>query len=242
MSGHSKWATTKHKKAKTDAQKGKAFTKVVREIMMAARLGGADPDHNSRLRLAIQKAKEANMPRDNVSRAIAKGAGKDGDSAYEEIQFEAYGPHGVALLIETLTDNRNRTVPNLRMILGKEDGSIATKGAVSYLFSKKGLFLFEPGSPQDDIMAVVTEAGADEFDVQEDGSIEVLCEPSAFEVIKNALDQAKLTYVSASIDMIASTTVPLPKEHAEQILHLIEKLEDDDDVQNIYSNGDFSAA
>ena len=240
MSGHNKWSTIKHKKAKTDQQRGKIFSKLVREIMVAVKELGPDPDANTRLRLAIQKAKDENMPNDNIKRAIQKGAGGDGDKPLEEITFEGYGPNGVAILIETLTDNRNRTVPNIRIILNKNKGNLAEKGAVSYLFSKKGLIVFEPGQSEETIMEVATEAGADDIDIKEDASIEVLTATNTFEEVRKAFDQNNLSYISAEMQHIPSTWIDLEGADSRALLTLIDSLEDDDDVQNVYTNGPFS--
>ena len=240
MSGHSKWSTIKHKKAKTDAQRGKIFTKIVREISTAARIGGGDIDANPRLRIAVQKAKDVNMPSDNIKRAIQKGTGSGNEDQFEEITFEAYASDGIAMLIETLTDNRNRTVPNIRSLLSKVGGSLATKGAVAYQFSKKGIFIFEPGTPEEQLMDVTLSAGADDIINKEDGSIEVLTTPEYFEAVREACDIATLSYASASLEMVPQTTVSLADDKAEKILKLIEKLEDDDDVQAVYSNAEFS--
>lgn len=240
MSGHNKWSQIKHKKAKTDSQKGKAFSKIVREIIVSARAGGGDPNGNSRLRLAIQKAKEANMPSDNVKRAIQKGTGALEGVTYEEILFEAYGPGGVALLIETLTDNRNRTVSNLRALLTKASGSLATKGAVAYLFEKKGVINFSKNCNQDTVVSVATDAGAEDVDLRDDGGVEVLVQPHDYETVKKAFDDAKLVYENAEITMLAKTLVPLAEDQAKKVLQLIEHIEDDEDVQSVYTNLEIS--
>jgi len=239
MSGHSKWSTIKRKKAAIDSKRGKLFTKVVREITSATRLGGGDPDGNPRLRLAIDKARDLNMPNDNIKRAIQKGQGADAGDAFEDILFEAYAPFGVALLIETLTDNRNRTVPSLRSALTKAGGSLATKGAVSYLFNQKGIFIFEPGVSEEQVVDIATSNGADDVDLKDDGSIEVDCDPSHFHGLNEALEKAKLKPSNASLEMIPTVSVPLTLEQAQKIMALIEKLEDDDDVQAVHSNAEF---
>lgn len=238
MAGHNKWSSIKHKKAKTDAQKGKQFSKVGREIMMAAKLGGADADLNPRLRLALQKAKQVNMPNENVKRAIQKGAGGDDDSQLEEITYEAFGPNGVALLIDTLTDNRNRTVSNIKAILGKGGANMATPGAVSYLFEKKGLLLFDQGIDTDKVIDIATESGADDVDLKDDGSVEVVTNVQDYESVKQAFDSSSIEYESAEITMIPSTSVRLSEEDAEKIITLLEKIEEDDDVQDVYANFD----
>jgi YebC/PmpR family DNA-binding regulatory protein len=236
MSGHNKWSTIKHKKAKTDAQRGKIFSKISREITQAVRMGGSDPEMNSRLRLAIQKAKEANMPNDNLSRAIQKGAGLSDDNDFEEIQFEAYGPNGVGILIDVLTDNRNRSVANIKVILNKSGASMAKKGAVSYQFSLKGLFVFEPGINEAKIMDLAIENGAADVVSKEDGSIEIVCEPRQFEPIKQAFDAESLKYATATVTKLPDALTEVDSETAEKIMKIIEKLEDDDDVQDVYSN------
>jgi YebC/PmpR family DNA-binding regulatory protein len=239
MSGHSKWSTIKHKKAKTDAQRGKIFTKIVREITTAARLGGGDDEANPRLRLALQKAKEVNMPNDNIKRAIQKGAGTDDDGNFEEITFEGYASDGVALLIEVLTDNRNRTVPNIRSVLSKFGGNLAAKGAVSYLFDKKGVLLVEPGPSEDAVMNIALNVDVDDVISRPDGSFEILTVPEHFESVYNAFKKSDVACASASITMVPQTTVLIPSEKAEKLMALIEKLEEDDDVQAVYSNADF---
>lgn len=236
MSGHSKWSTIKHKKAKTDAQKGKFFAKVSREIIMAAKLGGADPSMNSRLRLAIAKAKEVNMPNDNIKRAIQRGAGSGEDSQLEEITYEGYGPNGVAILINTLTDNKNRTVSNLKIILSKAGGSMATKGAVSYLFSKKALFLFPSTASFDLIMEESLAFDVEDLDQKEDGSIELIAAPESFEGLSTLFQDKNIPVESSSITMLASTSVSVSPESEEKLIQLMEKLEDDDDVQDVFAN------
>ncbi|RAP37782.1 YebC/PmpR family DNA-binding transcriptional regulator [Candidatus Marinamargulisbacteria bacterium SCGC AAA071-K20] len=240
MSGHSKWSTIKHKKAKTDAQRGKQFSKVAKEIVMAAKLGGGDPDQNPRLRLALQKAKQVNMPNENVKRAVQKGAGGGDESALEEVTYEAFASHGVALLIEALTDNRHRTVANIKSILGKGGANMATPGAVSYLFEKKGLFLFEPEVDADKVIDQATELGAEDVDLKDDDSIEVLTGTTEFESVKDGFDSAELVYQSAEITMIPSTTIVLSEEDGEKIIALLEKIEEDDDVQDVYANFDIN--
>ncbi|MFC1617554.1 YebC/PmpR family DNA-binding transcriptional regulator, partial [Candidatus Margulisiibacteriota bacterium] len=209
MSGHNKWSTIKHKKAKADKQKGKIFSKLVKEIMMAAKLGDPDPDMNPRLRLAIQKAKEANMPNDNINRAIQKGSSNADESNLDEITFEIYAPFGVAIIAEALTDNRNRTIPNIKSILNKADATLATRGAVSYQFDKKGLIVFEPGSDEDTVMEIATENDAEDMLTNDDGSIEVTTEPKNFEQVKKAFDEKEIAYVSAEITMIPQNTISL---------------------------------
>lgn len=236
MSGHNKWSTIKHKKAKTDAQKGKAFSKVSKEIIMAVKLGGSDTEMNPRLRLALQKAKEVNMPNENIKRAIVKGEGSGDDSNLEEIVFEGYASDGVGLIITALTDNRNRTVANVKMILSKGGGSMATKGAVSYQFNQKGFIYFEPGFSEDDIIEIALESGAEDVQSKDDGSIEVITDVTELENVRRAFDEKQLRYETASLTMIPSNWISLSEEKATKLLTLIEKLEDDDDVQDVYSN------
>ena len=238
MSGHNKWSKIKHKKAKTDVQKGRIFSKIVREVMVAAKTGGADPSANYRLAMAIQKAKEANMPSDNIKRAIQKGAGDAGGADYEEFFLEAYAPNGVALLIKVLTDNRNRTTPNIRTILSKYGGSMASKGAVAYLFDAKGQILFEPGTSEETVMEIATENGADDMNALDDGSIEVYTAPEILFQVQSAFDSKKIPYASASLEMIAKTNVDLTPDQTEKALRLVDKLEEDEDVQDVYANFD----
>jgi YebC/PmpR family DNA-binding regulatory protein len=237
MSGHSKWSTIKRKKGKTDAERGKMFSKLVREIILATKQGGGpDLTMNSRLRLAVQKAKDANMPNDNVSRAIQKGSGDGADSNLEEIVYEAYAPFGVGLLIETLSDNKNRTLPNIKSVLNKYGSSLATKGAVSYNFEQKGYFIFEPGISEEEVMEVATMADAEDIDIKDDGSVEVITEPKNFEQVRKAFEENNLNFISAEITMLPKTFVTLTDEQSEKVMNIINKLEDDDDVQNVYTN------
>jgi YebC/PmpR family DNA-binding regulatory protein len=236
MSGHSKWSTIKHKKAKTDAQRGKVFSKVAREIVMAVKLGGDDADMNPRLRLALQKAKACNMPNDNVKRAVQKGAGPGEDSNYEELTYEAYATHGVAMMISTLTDNRHRTIANIKAIVSRGGGSMATPGAVSYQFSSKGFFLFAPGVDEDAVMEAALDADAENFEMQDDGSIEVVTTPDTFDAVRDSFESNNLEYESAEVTKVSATTVTLSQEDGEKILALIDKLDDDDDVQDVYTN------
>jgi len=237
MSGHSKWSTIKHKKAKTDAQRGKQFSKVGREIMMAAKLGGEDPLMNPRLRLALQKAKEANMPNDNIKRAIIKGAGSGDESNFEDMLYEAYGPNGVAILIEAMTDNRNRTVSNIKATLVRGGGSMASVGAVSYLFSQKGLLVFEPGvSDEETLMTLALEADAEDVVTNDEGYTEVICSIQQFEAVKKQFDDKSIEYMTARLTRLPATTVSLSEEQTAKMEQFIEKLEEDDDVQDVYTN------
>lgn len=240
MSGHSKWSTIKRKKGALDAKRGKIFTKLIREITVAAKMGGGDPTGNPRLRLAIQNAKSANMPQDNVNRAIAKGTGDMEGVTYEEFTYEAYGPGGVAILIPVLTDNRNRTGPEVRHILSKNGGNLAEPNAVAWNFEKKGFFLIPGGEVDEEtLMEIVLEAGAEDM-TPADGNFEVRSDPEVFEDIRAALEGNNIQTDSAEITMLPKTTIKLEGKPAEQMLRLIETLEDNDDVQNVYANFDIS--
>jgi len=236
MSGHSKWSTIKHKKAKTDQQKGKVFTRLAKEITVAAKHGGPDPSMNPRLRMAVQKAKEANVPNDNIERAIAKGSGSEGADHLEEMAIEVYAKDGVALIVECMTDNKNRTIPNIKTILNKAGARFANQGSVSYMFKKRGVFVFAPGASEDAVMEVALENQADDVVSEEDGSIEVTVDPHHFETLKQAFDTKKLAYVSSDIVHVADNPVTLDEAQTETLMALIDKLEDDDDVQLVYGN------
>lgn len=239
MSGHSKWSTIKRKKGAIDAKRGKIFTKLAKEIALAAKLGGGDPEGNSRLRQAVAAAKMENMPRDNIEKAIKKGIGEiDGGSAYEEITYEGYGPGGVAVLVEVMTDNKNRTVSDIRHIFTKHGGNLGETGCVSWIFEKKGNIVFDKKTASEDIlMEIALEAGADDV-VEQETEYEVITDPSSFEAVKEAIEGAELNYVLAEIGMIPKTVVKLDEHKAAQMLKLMEKMEDNDDVQNVYANFD----
>lgn len=237
MAGHSKWANIKHRKARQDAKKGKIFTKVIRELTVAAK-GGPNPADNPRLRAAVDKALSENMKRDTIDKAIARGAGTaDGDN-YEEITYEGYGVGGVAFIVECMTDNRNRTVGEVRHAFTKRGGNLGTDGSVAYLFSRKGQISFEPGVDEDKLMEAALEAGADDVVVNDDGSFDVMTSFEDYLNVKDTLMAAGFKPANADIAMIPSVTVPLGKEGAEKILGLIDMLEDLDDVQNVYTNAD----
>ncbi len=238
MAGHSKWANIKHKKAKVDAQRGKIFTRLIRELTVAARMGGGDVEDNPRLRLAVANAKNANMPKDTMQRAIDRGVGGEGENL-EEITYEGYGQAGVAILVETMTDNRNRTVAEVRHAFSKFGGNLGTDGSVAYLFSKKGQVTFEPETDEEQIMEVALEAGAEDVVTNEDGSIDVLSEPEDFAQVKDALEEAGLEPVNAEVAMIPATSVELDDETGAKVMKLIDMLEELDDVQNVFSNADF---
>ena len=238
MAGHNKWSKVKHIKAKTDAVKGKAFSKAAREITVAVKQGGVDPDMNPVLRLALQKARDVNMPKDNIQRAIDKGAGTDGGDDLEDVTYEGYAPGGVAILIRALTDNKNRTVPNVRAALTKAGGSLASSGAVSYLFEKKGVIVFDDASDSDQVMNLAIESGADDVDVQDDGYIEVVTLPDQFEAVVTAFNDASIGYINAAIEMVPQTRILLDLDQAKGFMKLIDKLEDDDDIQDVFHNAD----
>jgi len=240
MAGHSKWANIRHRKSAQDAKRGKIFTKLIRELTVAARLGGADPAANPRLRAAIDKALSHNMPKDTIQRAINKGSGAQDGSDYEEVRYEGYGPGGVAVMVDCLTDNRNRTVAEVRHAFTKAGGNLGTDGSVAYLFSKAGVINFPAGSDEDAIMEGALEAGAEDVVTHDDGSIEVLTTPEDFEAVKQALVDAGLEPESAEVTMRASTSVKLDAADAEKMIRLLERLEDLDDVQQVYSNADIS--
>jgi YebC/PmpR family DNA-binding regulatory protein len=238
MSGHSKWASIKHKKGAADAKRGKLFTKIIKEIIIAARMGGGEIEANPRLRAAVLKAKSANMPKDNIERAIKKGTGDLDGVTYEELSYEAYGPGGVALLIEILTDNKNRTAAEVRNILSKGGGTLGESGCVAYLFKRKGIIAFEASQyKEDDILAVALDAGAEDISTEGD-AIEVLCEPEDFERVLDALTAAGFKHTMAEVSMIADATVALDKDKTEKAMRLIENLEDHDDVQSVATNLD----
>ncbi|HXJ34885.1 MAG TPA: YebC/PmpR family DNA-binding transcriptional regulator [Candidatus Eisenbacteria bacterium] len=241
MSGHSKWSTIKHKKAAKDAKRGKIFTKLIKEITVAARMGGGDLNSNPRLRTAVLTARQNSMPNDNIERAIKKGTGELEGVTYEEIAYEGYGPGGVALLVQVVTDNRTRTVAELRSILTKHGGNMGATGSVGYLFSKRGLITVERKDVDEDkVMEVALEAGAE--DVREAGDIlEVLTTPEGFEDVRQALTAAGITLASGEVTMMPSSTVTVSGQAAQTLLKLLEALEDNDDVQTVSSNMDIAA-
>ncbi len=239
MSGHSKWANIKRKKGKTDAVRGATTTKISREITTAVRIGGSDPTGNMRLKLALQNAKDNNIPKENIQRAIQKGMGTLEGSSYEEITYEGYGTAGVALLVETMTDNRNRTAAEMRHIFSKHGGNMGESGCVSWMFHKKGLIVIEktPELQEDELLAIVLDAGAEDMD-SEGEQYEVTCAPDDFESLVTALETAKIKWVSAEISMIPETTIALEGNDAAKLMRLVDALEEQDDVQNVYGNFD----
>ncbi|MEK7259649.1 MAG: YebC/PmpR family DNA-binding transcriptional regulator [Pseudomonadota bacterium] len=240
MAGHSKWSNIKHRKAGQDAKRAKVFTKMIRELTVAAQLGGEHVADNPRLRAAVDKALGANMTRETIDRAIARGAGTAENDNLEELVYEGYGPGGVAILIETLTDNKNRTVADVRHGFSKFGGNLGTSGSVSYLFEKRGTISFASGSDEDKVLEIALEAGADDVLVQDDGSLDVMTSPENFGGVKDALAKAGLVPISSEVAMLASTEAELDFETAEKLLRLVDHLEDLDDVQNVYSNASIS--
>jgi YebC/PmpR family DNA-binding regulatory protein len=240
MSGHSKWSTIKRKKGAADAKRGKIFTKLIREIATAARMGGGEADSNPRLRLAVEKARQANMPKDNIERAILKGTGGGDGDAYAEVVYEAYGPGGTAIYVDVLTDNKNRTVGAVRHVLTKYGGHLGASGCVSYLFEKRGLLGFESnGIDSDSLLEAALDAGAEDV-VEGEGGIEVVTESGSLEAVRRALEERGFRSASACITLQPSSTVRLTGKEAEAMLRVVDALEDLDDVQNVYANFDIS--
>lgn len=238
MSGHSKWANIKNKKEKTDAQRGKVFTKIGREIAIAVKEGGADPANNSKLRDVIAKAKANNMPNDNITRSIKKAAGEGGSVNYEEITYEGYGPGNMAVIVEVLTDNRNRIAAEMRHIFDKSGGNLGASGCVSWMFDKKGLIVIERSAllDEDEVMMQALDAGAEDFNAMED-AFEVYTVPSDFSAVREALEAAGYTFISAEVRMIPQNTVNVDDaETVEKIERFLERLDDNDDVQEVYHN------
>lgn len=240
MAGHSKWANIKHRKAAQDAKRGKLFTKFIRELTVAAREGGSDPDANPRLRVAIDKALGGNMTRDTVERAIKRGAGELEGQQLETIIYEGYGPGGTAVMVETMTDNRNRTVSGVRNAFTKSGGNLGTDGSVAYLFTKRGVLSYSAGTDEDALMEAALEAGAEDVVSYDDTSIDVFTDPTEFYVVKDALDAAGFVADNAEIAMIAATKAELDADTAEKFLRLIDTLEEHDDVQEVYHNAEIS--
>jgi YebC/PmpR family DNA-binding regulatory protein len=240
MAGHSKWANIQHRKGKQDAKRGKLFTKLIREITVAAKLGGGDPDANPRLRAAIDTGLSKNMTKDTIERAVKRGAGGDDSGNVDELRYEGYGPGGVAILVDTMTDNKNRTVAEVRHAFAKFGGNLGTDGSVSYLFTKIGLISFPTGFDEDTVMEAALEGGADDIISNNDGSIDVITESDNFVDVKEALIKAGFEPEDAEITMRASTSSELDKKGAESMLKLLDTLEDLDDVQKVYSNAEIS--
>ena len=240
MAGHSKWANIRHRKGAQDKKRGKIFTKLIREVTVAAKMGGGDPNSNPRLRLAIDKARAESMPKDNIERAIKRGAGETGGEDFMEIRYEGYGPGGTAVMVDCLTDNRNRTVADVRHAFTKFGGNLGADGSVNYLFNKVGQILIAAGADEDDLMDAAIEAGAEDVVADDDGSFEVLTAPEDFEQVRDAVVAAGIDPDSAQVTMRASTNAELGVKEAGSMIKLLEMLEDLDDVQEVYSNADIS--
>jgi len=240
MAGHSKWANIQHRKGAQDKKRGKLFTKLIREITIAARMGGPDPDANPRLRTAIDKARGQSMPKDNIERAVKRGAGDIEGADYEEIRYEGYGPGGVAVIVDCLTDNRNRTVAEVRHAFSKHGGNLGADGSVAYLFNHVGQISLSGGTDEDQVREVALEAGAEDIISNDDSSIDVITDPLEFESIRDALAAAGLEAESSEITHRASTSTELDVKDAARMIKLLEVLEDLDDVQNVYSNADIA--
>ena len=242
MAGHSKWANIQHRKGRQDEKRQRIWTRVVREIMVAARSGGGDPSANPRLRLAIDKAKAANMPADTIKRNIDKATGNLEGVSYEEIRYEGYGIGGAAIIVDTMTDNRVRTVAEVRHAFSKYGGNLGTEGSVAFQFRHVGQFFFAPGTSEDRVMEVALEAGADDVITDDDGAIEVLCDPGAFEAVKQALEAAGLTPETAEVTLRADSSIDLAGDDAARMQKLLDVLEDLDDVQAVYHNASLELA
>lgn len=239
MAGHSKWANIKHKKAAADAKRGKIFTRLIKEITVAARLGGSDIDANPRLRLAVDKAQDGNMPKDTIQRAIQRGAGEIEGAHYEEIRYEGYGIGGAAVLVDCLTDNKTRTVAEVRHAFSKHGGNLGSEGSVAFLFKHCGQFVFAPGTSEDQVMEAALEAGAEDVTTNDDGSIEVVCAPNDFMSLKQALEKAGLKPEFAEVTMKPVTETVLTGEDAVKMQKLLDALESLDDVQEVYTSASF---
>jgi YebC/PmpR family DNA-binding regulatory protein len=240
MSGHSKWATIKHKKAAVDARRGKVFTKLIRELTSAARMGGGDADSNPRLRTAVAAAKTANMPSDTIQRAIKKGTGELPGEVYEEITYEGYGAGGVAILVDVLTDNKNRTVAEIRHLFAKHGGNLGETGCVAWMFARKGLITLNTNQiDEDTLLELVLEAGGDDIKTEAD-AYEIVTAPEAFEDVRSTLEQKGVTFDVAEVTMMPQNTVPVEGKQAEQVLRLMEALDDQDDVRKAHANFDIS--
>lgn len=238
MAGHSKWANIQHRKGAQDKKRSKIFTKLIREISVAAKVAGGDPEVNPRLRLALDRAFAANLPKDNAERAIKRATGEGTTEDYESVRYEGYGPGGVAVMVDCLTDNRNRTVSEVRHAFTKYGGNLGTDGSVSYLFSKAGVISYPQGSDENAIIEAALEAGADDIVSDEDGTLEVLTQPEQFEAVRDALFAKGLRSELAEVTLLPSSYVRLDKDHAESMVKMLDVLEDLDDVQNVYSNAD----
>ncbi|CAG19524.1 YebC/PmpR family DNA-binding transcriptional regulator [Photobacterium profundum] len=240
MAGHSKFANIKHRKAAQDSKRGKIFTKLIREIIVATKDGGPEAENNPRLRAAVDKALSNNMTRDTINRAVKRGAGGDGEADLETVIYEGYGPAGTAVMVECMTDNRNRTVSGVRNAFSKSGGNLGTDGSVNYLFDKKGVISYAAGLDEDVMMEAALESGAEDIETNDDGSIDVYTTPSDFGAVKDALDAAGFDSVNAEVTLVPSTKADLDLETAPKLLRLIDALEDLDDVQEVYHNGEIT--
>ena len=239
MSGHSKWSTIKHKKGAADAKRGKIFTRILKEMTVAARMGGADPAANPRLRAAVAEAKANNMPKDNIERAIKRGTGELEGASYEEIAYEGYGPGGVALIVEAMTDNSNRTTPEIRHIFEKNGGNLGTPGSVRFQFERKGYFAVDKKAVDEDrLMEIALEAGADDLQTDDPDAFEIYTSPDNFEQVRQALEKNNIASIEAKLGQIPANYVKLDEAKAKQMIRLLEMLDDQDDVQNVWSNFD----
>ncbi|MCP4125792.1 MAG: YebC/PmpR family DNA-binding transcriptional regulator [Gammaproteobacteria bacterium] len=242
MAGHSKWANIKHKKAATDKKRGKIWTKLLREVTVAAKEGGGDIDSNPRLRLTVDKANGANVPKDTIDRAIKRGAGAGEGEDYEEIRYEGYGPGGTAVIVDCMTDNRNRTASEVRHAFTKHGGNLGTDGSVAYMFNKQGIISYAPGADEDSIMEAALEAGAEDVVSNDDGSIDVMTTPDEFIAVNDGMTTAGFQPDNAEVTFNASTTAELDQDTAEKLMRMVDTLEDLDDVQEVYSNAEISDA
>jgi YebC/PmpR family DNA-binding regulatory protein len=240
MAGHSKWANIQHRKGRQDKARGKLFTKLIREVTVAARIGGSDLDSNPRLRTAVDKAKSQSMPKDNIERAISKGSGEGDDFNLEEVTYEGYGPGGVAILIESMTDNRNRTVAEVRHALTKFGGNLGAEGSVSYLFKQTGLITVSGIEDEDKIVETAIELGAEDIEINDDGSIEIMTSPNDLVDIKDALSNEEINIDIAEVTMKAATDVSINLKHAQSMMKLLDMLDDLDDIQTVHSNAEIS--
>lgn len=240
MAGHSKWANIKHKKAANDKKRGKIWTKLLREVTVAAKAGGGEIETNPRLRLAVDKANGANVPRDTIERAIKRGAGGEDTDNYDELRYEGYGPGGAAVIVDCMTDNRNRTASEVRHAFTKHGGNLGTDGSVAYMFNKQGIISFAPGADEDVIMEAALEAGAEDVVTNDDGSIDIMTTPEAFSDVNDAIVAAGLNPDNAEVTFSASTMAELDAESAEKLMKMVDHLEDLDDVQDVYTNADIS--
>ncbi len=240
MAGHSKWANIKHKKAANDKKRGKIWTKLLREVTVAAKAGGGELETNPRLRLAVDKANGANVPRDTIERAVKRGAGGEDTDNYDELRYEGYGPGGAAVIVDCMTDNRNRTASEVRHAFTKHGGNLGTDGSVAYMFSKQGIISFAPGADEDAIMEAALEAGAEDVVTNDDGSIDIMTTPETFSDVNDAIVASGLNPDNAEVTFSAATLAELDPESAEMLLKMIDHLEDLDDVQDVYTNADIS--